>query len=344
MPTASAPAHRPAHCPRCEYDLASLRGAPERSDGVFAIEVACPECGFVVPERGRVIEGSMHPVNLGATPQVIWVMAAINGAFFVMACWFVIGPLQGLSLVPKLGMLIGPGGVTLSLAFEIWRRSRWARRSTRVAPPGREIRWVVSPAGLDRIDRSRLLRAPRVETFPATRVHRVMGAPAEVTVRSREGSRETADAALLIAWSWKTGAAGRIVDVVPTAIYTMDGIRPGEASGTQAEALATSLERTLGVAIEGRERALPPSLFADPRAKLRFIKAVAVAGMIVAAAACISLIPDLNPDVDQFTLTTILIAAATIPPAAILAGVFGTIASWRRRWARRHAPGLDRRP
>lgn len=345
MPNDPAPNHRPPHCPRCEYDLAALRGAPERSDGVFAIEVACPECGFVVPARGRVIEGSMHPFNLGATPRVIWVMAAINGASFVMAWWLVIGPLQGLSLVPKLCMLIGSGGVTFFLALELWRRSRWARRATRVSPPGREIRWVVSPAGLDRIDRRRVLRAPRVETFPAARVHRVTGAPLEVTVRSEDGSRETADAALLIAWSWKTGEAGRIVDVVPTGIYTMDGIRPGEASGTQAEALATGLERTLGVAIEGRERALPPSGFADPLAQRRFIKkAAAVIGTIGAAAAGIVLMQRLDPDGDWLTALSILLAALTITPAAILAGAFGAIAFRRRRWARRHAPRLDGRP
>ena len=334
----ASPSASPPHCPKCEYDLAALDGAPATSDGVFTDRVACPECGLVVPSGGRVIEGSLHPVNLGANPTIVKVFFAVNAVAFLAVISSVIGGFSPMPRIASLAMAVSSGGCAFFLGWDLWRRSRRARGAARAAPAGREIRWVFSPAGLESIDRRRLLKPPTISSIPASRIHRVTGSPAQVTIRGADGTPEVRDAALLTAWAWKLDAGGRAIDLVPSSIYTLDGLRPLDSSEGQASMLASRLEQDVGISKDRGPRDLPRAPLSDPRARGRFFKVVLVAGYVLPGVALPIMIARSKDGLGLGFPAMMLIglASAVALPLIVYFGTLGVIASSRRRWARRH--------
>ena len=323
--------HHPPHCPRCEYDLASLPGVPTQPDGVFEREVACPECGFTVPAGGRVIEGAIHPINLGANPRLAMAAFLLNAVVFViLAALSARQMLQG--NFDRATGLLGSGGASAFLGYEIWRRSRRARGFERAAPAGREVRWVVSPEGLVRVDRRKAFRAPAVKAHPAAQVCRIVGEASEVTVRADDGTRTTRGAALLTAWTWKPGPDGTPIDLVPTSLYTLDGMAPGGTAGEQARALAAVLEAAVGVPMEPMHRALPDVPLSTPRARLNFLKAVFVAGSFSTAILLMTIGVKPRGVGLVFVMATVLAV-----PSTIYWGSIGALVLARRRWVRRRS-------
>jgi hypothetical protein len=80
-------------CPKCDYALGALRGAPADRFGEFTEDVRCPECSFLVPKGARLLTGSstmagsqpltgrrrINQLLLAAAPSLYMLMLGIEG-------------------------------------------------------------------------------------------------------------------------------------------------------------------------------------------------------------------------------------------------------------------------
>lgn len=328
---AGLPSH-PPHCPRCEYDLSALDGVPLDSDGVFAREVVCPECGFAVPAGGCVIEGAAHPINLGSNAT----MAKVSLAVSVLIVLFSLSMSARAIAQGNYARLVSPlslAGISIVVGHEAWRRSRRAKGSARAAPAGREVRWVVSPAGVTIVDRRRAFRPPQVASHAAACLHRIVGEPAKVTVRGKDGVRVDRDAALLTAWTVKVDSAGRTVDLVPASIYTLDGLEPGPSTGRSVRALVDELEASTGIAGRTGFRGLPVFPLSTPAARLSFMKALTISGLCLAFVVLfVSGRRSGGLDALPWMMTVFAVVAAAY------FGTLGVLTARRRGWVQRNLP------
>ncbi|MBU3684543.1 MAG: hypothetical protein FGM39_11125 [Phycisphaerales bacterium] len=299
---------------------------------MFEREVACPECGFAVPAGGSVIEGAAHPINLGSNAMMAKVSLAVN----VLIVLFSLSMSARAIAQGSYALLISPlalAGISIVVARESWRRSRRAKGSARAAPAGREVRWVVSPAGITIIDRRNAFRPPQVASHAAACLHRIVGEPAKVTVRDKDGERVDRGAALLTAWTVKVDSAGRAVDLVPASIYTLDGLEPGPSMGRSVRALVDELEASTGIAGRTGFRGLPIFPLSTPAARLSFMKALSISGLCLAFVV-LSVSGRLSGGLGALPWMMTVFAML----AAAYFGTLGVSAARRRGWVRRNLP------
>ncbi|NDA56925.1 MAG: hypothetical protein EBX61_11705, partial [Betaproteobacteria bacterium] len=87
--------------------------------------------------------------------------------------------------------------------------------------PGRGIRWVVSAAGIECVDRRNFLRPAKRRFIPAARVHRIIGASVGKGVGGGSGGDGPGSACVLMAWVLRLDARGWAVDIEPMSIYAL---------------------------------------------------------------------------------------------------------------------------
>jgi len=58
-----------SRCPACSYALRELDGAPTEPTAAFERDVACPECGFLIPAGSRVVVGGFLAYAMGGKGQ-----------------------------------------------------------------------------------------------------------------------------------------------------------------------------------------------------------------------------------------------------------------------------------
>lgn len=123
-------------CPACAYPLRELEGTPRESTAAFERDVACPECGFVVPAGSRVVVGGNSASAMGGKGawSGLWGAGMLGGiAVFV---WIpdvirMALSLLGGSSIPLGDFLFPLGGVavTVLVAMQVITSLR-ARRDT----------------------------------------------------------------------------------------------------------------------------------------------------------------------------------------------------------------------
>jgi hypothetical protein len=279
------------HCPKCDYVLAGLPGTPERWDGTFVADVACPECGGTVPAGGRVLEGAIHPGGLKPVPGVFLAMLVVNilaigfmGSFAVREMLRGGGP-SGHSWLGPTIQFLSNGGIVVWLAWLAWRRSPMARRKARAAPAGCEVRWIVGPGGIEQVDRRNPFKPAVCTRIEASRLWRVTGEPVELPEIRRAAS-------LLIAWNWKLDAHGRRIDIESRALSTLDGQGPAAfQTWSRADEVAREIERATGLPADDASRGLPWAPFADPRVHERGTKFLIFGGVAAVTLASFVLAP-----------------------------------------------------
>ena len=329
-------------CPVCDYDIAAHEGVPTEAEGEFTADVACPECGFAVPAGGWVIEGSAK--RRGAVPRKgVEVVGAILNTL-----------LAGVWLLTRLGWQILPfpvpstmvsvfvwfnGGAAAVFWYRVWRRMQQAKLNPRARVEGREIRWVASAAGLERIDRRSFLRPPKRASVPASRVHRVTGAWADAAVGSPSGRGLARRAVRLTAWEWQLDARGREVDIAARSLFVQADVDDRDGTDPHPSTLAAKVERSIGV---GRVHgcSVPQLPLADSQARLRFfiiLQSVCCGGALVAWHVFLvrwvttASVPRGSALAEWVVLT---LGIALVPLPLVYFGTLAVIRARRRRWVR----------
>lgn len=79
-----------SRCPACAYSLRELEGAPREPLAAFERDIACPECGFVVPAGSRVVVGGVSAYTMGG-----------KGGWTAFWPWILMGAFAVLVLIPN---------------------------------------------------------------------------------------------------------------------------------------------------------------------------------------------------------------------------------------------------
>jgi len=345
------------HCPRCDYELAALAGVPAEPEGEFTADVACPECGFALPAGGRVIEGASNKQALWQGKG--WDIFGGIGNMLLVGVWLL--ELLGWPVLSFrrsaafcVVFMFVHGGVGFICLHRVWRRMQQGKLTSRAGRPGRGIRWVVSAAGIECVDRRNFLRPPKRTLIPAARVHRIIGASVAKGVLGGAGSDGPGRVFVLMAWVLRLDARGWAVDIEPMSIYALrDAVDPDRA-GANPVVLASRLERSVGLpAAHGR--GIPHLPLADRASRLRFLAILgsvcfgisSVAFFVAFQAKVLNSIATAgNPGgspAEAWILTLSPIEALILTQGSALAAValiyLGTLAvirRARRRWVRQH--------
>lgn len=330
-------------CPICDYALAALVFVPAESKGEFTVDVACPECGFVVPAGGRIIEGSVNGKALAPIKGPDIFVGILNllvaGAGSVALLGWRLFPFP--MPVAYCAVVIGVnGGVGFMFLYRVWRRIQQVRLPSRTGRLVHGIRWVISVAGIERIDRRNFLRPPKRTWIPAARVYRITGASVAMGARNRPNRESHGSAARLTAWFMQADARGCAVDIESTSVVVLHGAVDREGSGTDPAVLASQLERCLGLHAR-HGRGIPQLPFADSGARLRFLGTLGticfgIAFLAFQAIALRDIATASNPG--QFLIEVLVLTqgSALVAVALIYFGTLAVIRRVRRRWVRDH--------
>lgn len=143
-------------CPACAYPLDGLPGVPPQDFAVFEQDVACPECGFVIPQHSRVLIGSgmadaLQPIS--ARRRWMLILATLAPMWFLLrptieSLYALVtrGSTGGMFGIRYLGLVGVPiVAVLLYLAIKRWSASDavHGKRAIEV-----EQRWLVAPGTL----------------------------------------------------------------------------------------------------------------------------------------------------------------------------------------------------
>ncbi|MBU3684231.1 MAG: hypothetical protein FGM39_09520 [Phycisphaerales bacterium] len=241
-------------CPKCDYALGALRGAPAEPFGEFTEDVRCPECSFLVPKGARLLTGSStvagsQPLTtrrrtgqilLAAAPAMYLLQMGIEGTVGLVR--------KGTAGFSTWDAVKASGLVVVGLiVWTAWRRWTPSADTEGRAPASFDVRWLAVPGALD------IFAGGEPTRHAATDVHRIIvTSPDEPLTRRRADDRMVA--ALTVS-TWQRDASGRRADLRQAVIFLDTGAAPGPPGrdGTSTiieagDAIARGLRRTIGLA------------------------------------------------------------------------------------------------
>lgn len=241
-------------CPKCDYALGALRGAPADRFGEFTDDVRCPECSFLVPKGARLLTGSstvagsqpltgrrrINQLLLAAAPSAYLLMSGIEGMVGLVR-----GGVAGFSTwdaVKASGLVV----VGL-IVWGAWRRWTPSEETDGRAPASFDVRWLAVPGALEVFTGGSPVRHDGAD-FRGI----VVTSPDEPWTRRRADDRMVA---ALTANVWHRDSTGRRSDLRQAVIFVDTGATPGapgrDRTATLIEAgdaIARGLRQTIGLA------------------------------------------------------------------------------------------------
>lgn len=241
-------------CPKCDYALGALRGAPADPFGEFTEEVRCPECSFAVPRGARLVTGSstvagsqpltgrrrINQLLLAAAPSLYLLMLGIEGMVGLVR--------RGAAGFSTWDAVKASGLVIVGLiVWSAWRRWTPSAEADGRAPASFDVRWLAVPGALEVFTGGSPVRHDGAD-FRGI----VVTSPDEPWTRRRADDRMVA---ALTANVWHRDSTGRRSDLRQAVIFVDTGAPPGppgrDRTATLIEAgdaIARGLRRTIGLA------------------------------------------------------------------------------------------------